>query len=141
MASGIECFTELGPFVAVMQSELCFRKIKPAENRLVSFITVGEGWHNYHHTFPWDYKTSELGKYGLNLTTAFIDFFAYIGWAYDLKQPSEQLVRKVVQQMGDGSHKNWGHVEEVPEEAEALLKAKCEFEEIISNDEEKVKGI
>jgi stearoyl-CoA desaturase (delta-9 desaturase) len=87
----------------------------------VSALALGEGWHNYHHTFPWDYKTAELGDYGLNITTAFIDFFALIGWAYDLKQPSPELVKKVVQQKGDGSHADWGHVKEVPEEAERLL--------------------
>lgn len=39
----------------------------------------GEGWHNYHHVFPWDYKTSELSKYGYNFTIGFIDLFAKIG--------------------------------------------------------------
>lgn len=42
-------------------------------------MTQGEGWHNYHHVFPWDYKTAELGNYRYNITTAFIDFFAKIG--------------------------------------------------------------
>jgi stearoyl-CoA desaturase (delta-9 desaturase) len=82
----------------------------------VSVLALGEGWHNYHHTFPWDYKTAELGNYGMNITTAFIDFFALIGWAYDLKQPSATLVQRVVQQRGDGTHAEWGRVKEVPEE-------------------------
>ena len=42
-------------------------------------VSYGEGWHNYHHVFPWDYKTSELGDYRYNFSTAFIDFFAKIG--------------------------------------------------------------
>jgi stearoyl-CoA desaturase (delta-9 desaturase) len=120
---------------------MCFRKINPAENVVVSALTFGEGWHNYHHTFPWDYKTGELGDYSLNFTTAFIDFFAYIGWAYDLKQPSKKLIQRVVQQMGDGSHTKWGHVKEVPEEAEDLLNARYEVEEILLDAEEKAKGI
>jgi stearoyl-CoA desaturase (delta-9 desaturase) len=107
----------------------------------VSALTVGEGWHNYHHTFPWDYKTAELGDYSLNFTTAFIDFFAYIGWAYDLKQTSEKLVQRVVKQMGDGSHKKWGQVKEVPQEAEDLLNANNEVEEIFLNAEEKTNGM
>ncbi|GJQ73939.1 Desat1 [Trypoxylus dichotomus] len=64
--------------------------IKPSENFSVAAVAGGEGWHNYHHTFPWDYKTSELGKYSLNWSTAFIDFFAKIGWAYDLKTDAEK---------------------------------------------------
>lgn len=53
------------------------------ENLSVAIAALGEGWHNYHHVFPWDYKTGELGDYTYNLTTAFIDSFAKIGWAYD----------------------------------------------------------
>ena len=62
---------------------------------------MGEGWHNYHHTFPWDYKAAELGNYGLNLTTMFIDGFAKIGWAYDLKKASDQLIHKVIENRGE----------------------------------------
>jgi stearoyl-CoA desaturase (Delta-9 desaturase) len=53
------------------------------ENVAVALAALGEGWHNYHHVFPWDYKTGELGSYRTNITTAFIDFFAKLGWAYD----------------------------------------------------------
>lgn len=56
-----------------------FRTIRPTNNVTVAFLALGEGWHNYHHVFPWDYKTSELGDYSLNMTTALIDFFAKIG--------------------------------------------------------------
>lgn len=55
------------------------RTIRPSNNVTVAFLALGEGWHNYHHVFPWDYKTSELGEYSLNMTTALIDFFAKIG--------------------------------------------------------------
>jgi len=106
----------------------------------VSAIAFGEGWHNYHHTFPWDYKAGELGDYGMNWTTAFIDFFAYIGWAYDLKQPSKEFVQRVVEKLGDGSHTKWGHVEEIPEEDEHQLIAKQKIEMLIEA-EEKARGI
>ncbi|CAH0558589.1 unnamed protein product [Brassicogethes aeneus] len=82
--------------------------INPAENKMVSIFALGEGWHNYHHTFPWDYKTSELGKYSTNFSAAFIDFFAKIGWAYDLKTVSPEMIKKRVQRTGDGSHEIWG---------------------------------
>lgn len=81
---------------------------------------MGEGWHNYHHTFPWDYKTAELGRYSVNLTTFWIDVFAKIGWAYDLKQPSRELVKRVAEKHGDGSHPIWGHVE-IPENGDLGL--------------------
>lgn len=66
----------------------------------VAVAAYGEGWHNYHHVFPWDYKTSEWGDYSLNFTTAFIDFFARIGWAYDLKTVSKDIIEKRVARTG-----------------------------------------
>ena len=55
------------------------------ESPIVSFLALGEGWHNYHHVFPWDYKTGEFGSYKLNVTTGFIDFCAKIGLAKNSK--------------------------------------------------------
>ncbi|XP_069356422.1 acyl-CoA Delta-9 desaturase-like isoform X2 [Maniola hyperantus] len=77
------------------------RFIKSVENKLVSLAALGEGWHNYHHAFPWDYRTSELGR--LNLSTAFIDFFAKIGWAYDLKAATNLMIVNRAKRSGDGS--------------------------------------
>lgn len=82
--------------------------INPSENVVVSVLALGEGWHNYHHTFPWDYKAAELGKYSVNLSTLLIDSFAKIGWAYDLKSVSEEMIKKRVQRTGDGTHEIWG---------------------------------
>ncbi|KYB27107.1 Acyl-CoA desaturase-like protein [Tribolium castaneum] len=76
------------------------RFIKPSENQIVAKLTMGEGWHNYHHTFPWDYKAAELDSYNGNLSTAFIDLMAKIGWAYDLKTVPLDVIRKRVLRTG-----------------------------------------
>ncbi|KAF5277399.1 hypothetical protein FQA39_LY06212 [Lamprigera yunnana] len=75
-------------------------KISPTQNVHVAVIAFGEGWHNYHHIFPWDYKAAELGDYRFNLTTMVIDFFAKIGWAYDLKTASVDMVNKRIKRTG-----------------------------------------
>merc|ERR1719244_1796705 len=80
------------------------KNINPAENLSVAILAVGEGWHNYHHTFPWDYKTAEFGRYRVNFSTALIDFFYTIGQAYDLKTVSPNIVKKRIERTGDGSH-------------------------------------
>ncbi|PSN55599.1 hypothetical protein C0J52_04049 [Blattella germanica] len=93
------------------------RNITSVESLAVSVAALGEGWHNYHHVFPYDYKTAELGHYTFNLTTAFIDFFAWLGWAYDCKTVSEDMIRRKVQRCGDGSHNLWGWGDaDIPEE-------------------------
>jgi Fatty-acid desaturase len=80
--------------------------INPSENLGVAVFALGEGWHNYHHVFPWDYKTAELGNYRANLTTGFIDFFAKLGWAYDLKTVSHQMIVNRIKRTGDGTHEH-----------------------------------
>jgi hypothetical protein len=76
----------------------------PAENKTVAILAFGEGWHNFHHTFPWDYRTDELGMYKYNFTTAFLDFFAWIGWAYDFKTVSHKMIAERIMRTGDGTH-------------------------------------
>ncbi|XP_050508801.1 acyl-CoA Delta-9 desaturase-like isoform X3 [Diabrotica virgifera virgifera] len=78
--------------------------INPVENLTVSIVGLGEGWHNYHHTFPWDYKAAELGNYRANLTTGFLDLMAYLGQAYDLKTVSPEMIKKRAARTGDGSY-------------------------------------
>lgn len=85
------------------------KTINPSQNAGVALFAFGEGWHNYHHVFPWDYKTAEWGNYSMNLTTAFIDFFAKIGWAYDLKSVAPETIEKRVKRTGDGTHDLWGY--------------------------------
>ncbi|XP_055904309.1 acyl-CoA Delta-9 desaturase-like [Eupeodes corollae] len=97
--------------------------INPSENVGVAIFALGEGWHNYHHVFPWDYKTAEWGNYSMNITTAFIDFFAKIGWAYDLKTVSKEVIERRVKRTGDGTHPTWGFGDKdiSKSEAEAIL--------------------
>jgi len=78
------------------------KHINPVQNPIVVIGAVGEGFHNYHHTFPFDYSTSELGG-TWNLTTIFIDGMARIGWAYDRKKVSPEAIARRKQRTGDGS--------------------------------------
>lgn len=71
----------------------------------MSLLAIGEGWHNYHHVFPWDYKAAELPTYGRNITLAFLNQMAKIGWAHDMKTVSPTLIAKRAARTGDGSHK------------------------------------
>jgi stearoyl-CoA desaturase (delta-9 desaturase) len=97
-----------------------YRRISPTENLSVAVLAMGEGWHNYHHVFPWDYKAAELGRYTVNITTGLIDLFSLLGWAYDLRAPTAEMVRRTVEKTGDGSHPQWkGRANGVSEEAES----------------------
>ncbi|CAL1577355.1 unnamed protein product [Knipowitschia caucasica] len=74
-------------------------RINPRENRFVSFSALGEGFHNYHHTFPFDYSTSEFG-WRLNPTTAFIDLMCALGLASERKKATPEMVLARMQRTG-----------------------------------------
>ena len=72
-----------------------YRDIKSSQNLLVSILAVGEGWHNFHHAYPFDYRAAELPWYiQINITTLLLNGFSKIGWAYDLKTVPQHIVEK-----------------------------------------------
>lgn len=83
------------------------KTIFPVENMVVAFFSVGEGWHNYHHAFPWDYRASELGS-PLNVTGFFIDILANMGLIYDRREASSNMIKNRCMRTGDDSHKVYG---------------------------------
>ena len=79
------------------------KRITPVENILVSIGAIGEGFHNFHHTFPRDYATSEFGWVWFNFTKGFIDFMALIGQVYDRNKTSQEAVNQRRLKTGDQS--------------------------------------
>ena len=59
----------------------------PSENPYVSFFAVGEGWHNWHHKYPFDYAASEFGiSSQFNPSKLIIDMFAAVGLVWGRKR-------------------------------------------------------
>ncbi|XP_068153051.1 acyl-CoA Delta-9 desaturase [Drosophila tropicalis] len=79
------------------------KNIMSREAPIVSLLAMGEGWHNYHHVFPWDYKTGEFGSYTLNVTTGFIDLCARLGLASGRKVVSPDMIKRRAAKCGDGT--------------------------------------
>ncbi|VVD06167.1 unnamed protein product [Leptidea sinapis] len=86
----------LGAFASAGQN------IVPSENRFVATVTLGEGWHNYHHMFPFDYKAAEHFD-PFNWCTYFINFFRSIGWAYDFREATPEMINATAKRLGDGT--------------------------------------
>jgi len=60
------------------------------ENGWVSLVTLGEGWHNWHHAFDYDYATAELGSLSqFNPTKVFIDVMAFVGLVWGRKRATD----------------------------------------------------
>jgi len=57
------------------------------QSLFTALVAVGEGWHSYHHKYPWDYATSELGLHRQwNPSKLFIDFGCLLGQVKHLKR-------------------------------------------------------
>lgn len=78
------------------------RAINPVENVAVALSAMGEGFHNYHHTFPQDYAAGEFG-WKINPTTLFIDCMARIGQVTMRNKVPNAMVSKRRERTGDGS--------------------------------------
>jgi stearoyl-CoA desaturase (Delta-9 desaturase) len=59
----------------------------PAENPFVSFMGLGEGWHSWHHKYPYDYAASEFGiSSQFNPSKLLIDLMALCGLVWNRKR-------------------------------------------------------
>ncbi|XP_070497086.1 stearoyl-CoA desaturase 5-like [Chironomus tepperi] len=98
-------------------------KASAVENVLAIIFTFGEGFHNYHHTFPSDYKCGEFGDLKhFNLSACIIDWWAKHGWVTDRNEATASMVAQMKIKSGDGTHwfesenilsnPQWGHKDE-----------------------------
>lgn len=74
-----------------------YGKSNSAKNHwITALLTLGEGNHNYHHEFPYDYRNG-IKYYEYDPTKAIIYFLYLIGFAWNLKtreQLSESVINK-----------------------------------------------
>ena len=67
----------------------------PAENPFVSIAAIGEGWHNWHHKYPFDYAASEYGVMRqFNPTKMVIDACASVGLVTERKRATGMWARE-----------------------------------------------
>lgn len=67
------------------------------DNDLIAFFTYGEGYHNYHHLFQWDYRNG-IRWWHLDLTKWWIAGWSLIGVTRDLKRVPEFKIQRAMLQ-------------------------------------------
>lgn len=93
----------------------------PSENALVSLGAIGEGWHNWHHAYPYDYAASELGvSEQFNPTKLVIDCAASLGLVHGRKRALKAWGKRKVRLGKDGERFEAATLEETIAEEEAL---------------------
>jgi stearoyl-CoA desaturase (delta-9 desaturase) len=60
---------------------------------VTALITMGEGYHNFHHAFPWDYRNG-VARHQFDPTKWVVHAFSKVGLTWDLKRvPAETILR------------------------------------------------
>ncbi|KAJ8686294.1 hypothetical protein QAD02_022088 [Eretmocerus hayati] len=78
------------------------KRISARQSFFSNVVSLGEGWHNYHHSFPWDHAYPEFGRFG-GLSTQFLYLLHRLGMVYDLKRASQKVVQGHSRKYGDGT--------------------------------------
>jgi len=65
---------------------------------ITAVLTFGEGYHNYHHEFPQDYRNG-IRFFHYDPTKWLIGALSFVGLTYDLKQISPEEIAKAKVQM------------------------------------------
>ncbi|CEL10603.1 hypothetical protein ASPCAL13720 [Aspergillus calidoustus] len=68
------------------------RTITARDNRLVGLLALGEGYHNFHHEFPMDYRCG-FRRYDLDMTKWVIRLLATLGLATHLHTVSDVVIQ------------------------------------------------
>ena len=63
------------------------------DNWFTALLTFGEGYHNFHHEFPSDYRNG-VRYYQYDPSKWLIYGLSLIGWTYDLKRVSHNLIER-----------------------------------------------
>ena len=101
-------------------------------NAVLALFTFGEGYHNYHHTFPSDYRNG-VRWYQYDPTKIVIWCLAKIGMAKNLKKVELPLIKRkmiledqrmVLERIRVLSQKKWKEVEKQVKKAAESLNAK-----------------
>ncbi|CAG2171814.1 unnamed protein product, partial [Oppiella nova] len=69
--------------------------IDPRESRFVTYFSLGEGYHNFHHTFPYDSNASEYDwRYNMNIPGFLLDILEKLNLVHDRKYAPKSYVQK-----------------------------------------------
>lgn len=61
------------------------------DSALIALLTYGEGYHNFHHRFQFDYRNG-IRWFHWDPTKWFVRGLAAIGWTWDLKTASDEVI-------------------------------------------------
>ncbi|TQV86528.1 fatty acid desaturase [Aliikangiella coralliicola] len=100
------------------------------DNPLVALLTYGEGYHNFHHAFQYDYRNA-IKWWQFDPTKWFIKSLSWLGLAKNLKKISEEKINQAIakQQLNKTCCKLMNL--SLPDREEVLAKVQQEYDELL----------
>lgn len=77
--------------------------ISARDNGIVAIITLGEGYHNFHHQFPGDYRNG-VRAWQFDPTKWIVKTLSYVGVTKDLRRVSQQTIDRAKLQTSSALH-------------------------------------
>lgn len=68
------------------------------DSAIMAVFSYGEGYHNYHHYFPVDYRNG-IKWYHFDPTKWMIKTLSFVGWTKDLKKVQQKLINQAKLEM------------------------------------------
>lgn len=101
------------------------------DNPLVALLTFGEGYHNFHHAFQYDYRNA-IKWWQFDPTKWLIKGMSWIGLAKNLKKISEEKIAKAIAAQELFKTKNKLMKLSIPNKEEALVAIQKEYDMMLS---------
>ncbi|AXR07719.1 fatty acid desaturase [Salinimonas sediminis] len=95
------------------------------DNGILAFFTFGEGYHNYHHIFEYDYRNG-IRWWQFDPTKWLIRGLSFVGLTYNLRRVPEERIEKarLAMQLQQASAK----VSQLPNAEEVMQKIQAEYD-------------
>ncbi|MCP5161023.1 MAG: fatty acid desaturase [Hahellaceae bacterium] len=99
------------------------------DNALLAYFTFGEGYHNYHHCFQFDYRNG-IRWWHFDPTKWFIYGMSKVGMATNLRRVREDRIERARAEMT--LKRAQGRVQLLPNAEEMLHKLQLEYENFVT---------
>lgn len=95
------------------------------DNHLLAFLTFGEGYHNFHHIFEYDYRNG-IKWWQFDPTKWLIRGLSFAGWTRNLRRCSEERIEsaKIAMQL----RKVQAKASHLPDAEEVMAKLQHEYD-------------
>ncbi len=105
------------------------------DNALVALLTYGEGYHNYHHAFQFDYRNA-IKWWQFDPTKWLIKTMSFVGLAKQLKTCPDQRIRQRIAQLQLHQTKARLLDRSLPNREELLQRLQKEYDQLIEHMQE-----